>query len=523
MYPIKQSFLKVNPYTRPGKKLDSVKGIVIHWTANENTGADDVAHYRYFNASAISSKSYASAHFFVDHDSILQIIPEDEVAYHVGAKTYRTARLGSYPNATTIGVETCVNYKGENFKKALDQSAQLVAHLLNKHKLKITALYRHYDVTGKDCPRYFVNNATAKAYGLGDSSDKAWKWFLGLVATYMKSKEVVQKPVTTVKGSLCRVVSGSFSDRKNAETRIKALEKKGFKSFLLVEGKNFRVITGSFSERVNADKQIKELKDKGFDAFVVIYGEDIAKPTPQPKPQPKPETPKEPVKKPVVKKPVPSKKEDDKKMVEKAILPINQTRITAGYKSAEYLKSMGFPHYGIDMTDDNKVQKEVYAPFKMKVTHVGYDNLMGHTVIGVSVGDVDVHNGPKKGARRLVVRFAHLEKTFVKVGDIVAPESAAIALYGMTGTYGNAPHLHMELDTDINYPNYSPTLKSSSNIWKAGTDSTIQPMDALKVDANGDRGFKQTFGYEKDYASWMGMDDRTTLTLDGKIINATAL
>lgn len=91
MFPIKKKHLTGNPYTRPGKRLDKVRGIVIHWTANMNKGADDEAHYRYFNSSAISARSYASAHYFVDQDSILEIVPPTEMAYHVGATRYRTS------------------------------------------------------------------------------------------------------------------------------------------------------------------------------------------------------------------------------------------------------------------------------------------------------------------------------------------------------------------------------------------------------------------------------------------------
>lgn len=185
MYKVKQDLLKVNPCTRPGIKLNAVKGIVLHWTANENAGADDVAHQRYFNGNAIAAHSYASAHYFVDQDSILQIIPDNEMAYHCGARVYQTHKLGSYPNGCTIGIETCVNVKGAGFKKALDQSAQLAASLLKKHKLTVNDMYRHFDVTGKDCPRYFVSNTTAKEYGLGDNAYKAWEEFKKLVASYL--------------------------------------------------------------------------------------------------------------------------------------------------------------------------------------------------------------------------------------------------------------------------------------------------------------------------------------------------
>ena len=207
-------------------------------------------------------------------------------------------------------------------------------------------------------------------------------------------------------------------------------------------------------------------------------------------------------------------------MTEKAILPLNNARITAGYKNALYRQKMGFAHFGTDMADLNRKDTAVYAPFKMKVVAVGYDNLMGGTIIAVSVNPIDVHYGPKKGARRLAVRMAHLAKMYVKVGDVVAPDDAKIADYGSTGKYGGSAHLHIEIDTDINYPQYSPTLSRSSNIWKTGRDSTVNPMDVFKVDASGKRGYKQSLSHAKSSGAWVQPDDKTTLDLDGKIVKA---
>lgn len=200
MYQIEQKLIPVNKYTRPGSKLQRVSGIIIHWTANLNEGADDVAHYRYFSGHAIASQTYASAHYFVDHDSALQIIPDGEMAYHVGARNYRTQRLGKYPNAVTIGVETCVNYKGVKFTAALDRSAWLCAMLLKKHGLGIDDLYRHYDVTGKDCPKYFVTDSTAREFGFANANS-AWVGFKATVQRYMAQgastpvKPAAPKPV----------------------------------------------------------------------------------------------------------------------------------------------------------------------------------------------------------------------------------------------------------------------------------------------------------------------------------------
>lgn len=214
-----------------------------------------------------------------------------------------------------------------------------------------------------------------------------------------------------------------------------------------------------------------------------------------------------------------------KRCIDKAISPINHARITAGYKNPSYENEMGFRHYGTDMTDRNRKDLKIYAPCPIKIIDCGFDPLMGGSIIAVSVNEVDVHYGPKKGARRLAFRFAHLDKIHVKKGQIIGPEGAPLGLYGGTGRYGGgnaARHLHIEVSTDVKYPAYSPALKGSSTIWKAGkTDATINPMDVFKIDRNGDLGLKQTFGYRGASGSWILAGDKQTVDLDGKVIDAT--
>lgn len=76
-------------------------------------------------------------------------------------------------------------------------------------------------------------------------------------------------------GTFYRVVTGSFTDKANANTRVNALKRKGFDSFLEAfkkDGKNyFRVVTGSFKEKKNANARIAELKKANFDSFIDVF------------------------------------------------------------------------------------------------------------------------------------------------------------------------------------------------------------------------------------------------------------
>lgn len=141
---------------RPRKKLIKLKGIVIHWTANTNRGANALANRNYFNSTNVS----ASAHYVVDDRQIIQCIPDDEVAWHVGAKKYtslgETLRQIPYsPNYFLLGIEMCVNSDGD-WGKTYRNTVELVAQLIRQHKLTLQQVYRHYDITGKECPKMMI-------------------------------------------------------------------------------------------------------------------------------------------------------------------------------------------------------------------------------------------------------------------------------------------------------------------------------------------------------------------------------
>ena len=160
---------------------------------------------------------------------------------------------------------------------------------------------------------------------------------------------------------------------------------------------------------------------------------------------------------------------------QRLILPINSMRLTAGYKNANYRKQFGYNHYGIDMTDKAKSDKTVWGSGIGEVTHCGWHPSGGNVVV-VVYRDCELTNGQ---VRDLAVRYYHLEKINVKVGQKITKDSR-LGLYGNTGASSGA-HLHIEIDTDVKYPNYTPQTSKSNNVLKAGSDSTINPVTALWV------------------------------------------
>lgn len=155
---IKDQLLTINKYSRPNKKLRGVKGVVIHYVGNSKSTAH--ANRNYFESLKDKQSVYASAHYIVGLEGeIIRCIPDDEMAYHVGASKYITTRLGTYPNDCTIGIECChVDDKGTMTDATMKSLHELTKELCDKYNLDpLKDLYIHKEVTGKHCHAYFVN------------------------------------------------------------------------------------------------------------------------------------------------------------------------------------------------------------------------------------------------------------------------------------------------------------------------------------------------------------------------------
>jgi N-acetylmuramoyl-L-alanine amidase len=167
---IEQKLLTINPFSRPGKALSPARGVVLHWVGNPGTSA--ARNRDYFEGlksqSLNSSKiTFASAHFVVGlQGEIIQCLPLNEMAYHVGAKVYTPeaiSRLGPYPNNCTIGIELChPGWDGKFNSETWMSAVELTACLLKQFKLEsATGIWTHNEITLKDCPKYFVDHPEA--------------------------------------------------------------------------------------------------------------------------------------------------------------------------------------------------------------------------------------------------------------------------------------------------------------------------------------------------------------------------
>ena len=142
--------LDPNPYSRPGTPLEKINGIVVHYTANPGTTAQQ--NRNYFNNLAKQngeSATSVSSHFIIGLDGeIIQCIPLSEISYASNDR-----------NGDTVSIECCHPDSSGKFTDATYQSlVRLSAWLESQLDLRERSIIRHYDVTGKLCPLYYVEN-----------------------------------------------------------------------------------------------------------------------------------------------------------------------------------------------------------------------------------------------------------------------------------------------------------------------------------------------------------------------------
>ena len=147
---VTRDYLTINEMSRPGIKLDSVSKLVLHYVLNPGSSA--INNRNYFESLKNQNKIYASAHYIIGlSGEIIQLIPDDEVAWHSGNK---------YMNLNSIGIELChIDKSGRFTEKTINSLIHLLSYLSKKFNLDpLKDIIRHYDVTGKLCPLYYVKN-----------------------------------------------------------------------------------------------------------------------------------------------------------------------------------------------------------------------------------------------------------------------------------------------------------------------------------------------------------------------------
>jgi len=149
MVKINRKITQVNRTIRNNK---SNRFIVIHYVGAESTAYNNALYFE---------KEYrgASAHYFVDENSIWQVVEDKDNAWHVGGAKiyYNEAR-----NDNSIGIEMCCKKRDGKWyiePLTIKNTIELTKMLCKKYGINPKSnVTTHYLTTHKICPEPFVRN-----------------------------------------------------------------------------------------------------------------------------------------------------------------------------------------------------------------------------------------------------------------------------------------------------------------------------------------------------------------------------
>ena len=139
----------------------------------------------------------ASAHYFIDEDSITEVVSPNYVAWHCGDGN----GLYGITNQNSIGIELCVEANGLFKPETIANAVWLGKKLMKDFGIPLANNVRHYDASRKNCPQFL-------------NTDGKWtKWYEfkaqlgGSTPIVDTTPVIVRKPVNYN----ATVVSGGYS------------------------------------------------------------------------------------------------------------------------------------------------------------------------------------------------------------------------------------------------------------------------------------------------------------------------
>lgn len=211
---ITNEYLPFSNYHRPGKKITPTK-IAVHYVGNAGSSAKGNKNY------FATCSNYVSSHYIIGlNGEILRLIPEDEVSY-----------CTNQANSYTISIECCHPDRSGKFNdKTFKALVELCADICKRRGFNpLTDIIRHYDVTKKACPLWWVPNGPNK------NADADFKAFKSTVAELIKSSNKIPKEVSEVVTETSISINGKvikinriLKDGKNY-IDLRGLEAAGFK------------------------------------------------------------------------------------------------------------------------------------------------------------------------------------------------------------------------------------------------------------------------------------------------------
>ena len=244
-----------------------LKGIVVHYTGNSKDLAKNNA--KYFQ----NANRNASAHFFVDDNSIYQSVELRDIAWHCGGYYYYNDLIR---NSNSVGIEMCCtagNYKVS--AKTIENTVHLVVYLCEMMNIEADEVdkyvLRHYDITHKKCPAQFVDEPAE------------WKEFKNEVKKILKAGKKkpakVEKKPAKKEENVAEKYSGTFPklpERGYFEDGDEGTQAKNLQKFLNWYGNYGLKVDGIIGEKtIAAVKKFQKAEDLTADGL--FGGKSLAK------------------------------------------------------------------------------------------------------------------------------------------------------------------------------------------------------------------------------------------------------
>lgn len=212
---ITEALIPVNKTNRPGIK-NTPKKICVHYNGGPCSGKN-LADYFYNNATGKGDGRQVSSHYVIGQEGeIYRIIPDGEISY-----------CASNNNRDILHIECCHPDSNGKFTAATEAAlSELVRSLMSQYNIPAEMVVRHYDLTGKHCPLWYVTYPAE------------WKRLHTLITGGSSA------------GSTGGTAAGSTAETTTEQNVI------------------YRVIAGAFYKKANAERFVAELKLKGYSPYI---------------------------------------------------------------------------------------------------------------------------------------------------------------------------------------------------------------------------------------------------------------
>ena len=203
------------------RSTSDIDWAVVHYTGND--GDTDENNANYFKNNYVG----ASAHDFIDDDSVTHSVPYNYIAWSVGSVglldqgsylAHKGAKYwGKCTNDNSISFELCDTLRNGKLMVSKKTRANAVEHIAKKmveFDIPISHLIRHFDVNGKLCPIYYVTD------------EEAWKEFkVDVKARMDELKNETKKKKKKYSGTFPKLPGKGYFEYGSNGKQVKYLQK----------------------------------------------------------------------------------------------------------------------------------------------------------------------------------------------------------------------------------------------------------------------------------------------------------